>query len=203
VKRSRAVLVALSTRTRSIDCFLGRAELDGWEFAELCGARARPIRASTCRRDRMSPSLRKFYAVALYAAISFWIAAPAMAGGGDCAEKRMSRLDAEGTGTQISASEHAAQATKRFESMDANKDGRITTVEIGASHGAESAVWAKRRMSAAEKIAQLDADRDGALTSAEYAAGSQKMFEQLDSDGDGTLTAAEMRINSMTSQRID
>jgi hypothetical protein len=151
----------------------------------------------------MSLPSRKFYAVAFCAAMSFGISASVMAGGENCSEK-MTSLDAEGAGTgQISASEHAAQATKRFETMDANKDGRITAAEIGASHGAESAAWAKHRISSTQKIAQLDGDRDGALTPAEYAAGSQKMFERLDTDGDGTLTAAEMHINSMTSQRMD
>lgn len=151
----------------------------------------------------MSLPARKFYAAAFCAAISFGISASVLAGGGNCSEK-MTSLDAEGSGTgQISASEHAAQATKRFEAMDANKDGRITAAEIGASHGAESAVWAKDRISSMEKIAQLDGDRDGTLTSAEYAAGSQKMFERLDTDGDGTLTAAEMHMDSMTSQRMN
>lgn len=151
----------------------------------------------------MSPQARKFYAAAFCAAMSFGISNAALAGGENCREK-MTRLDAEGVGTgQITATEHAAQAAKRFEAMDANKDGRITAVEIGASHGAESAVWAKRSMSSSEKLAELDGDRDGALTPAEYAAGSQKMFERLDADGDGTLTAAEMQLNSMTSRRND
>lgn len=150
----------------------------------------------------MSLPARKFYAAAFCAAMSFGISAPVLAGGENCAEK-MTSLDAEGSGTQISASEHAAQATKRFKAMDANKDGLITAAEIGASHGAESAAWAKHRISSTEKIAQLDGDRDGVLTPAEYAAGSQRMFERLDTDSDGTLTAAEMHMDAMTSRRMD
>lgn len=140
----------------------------------------------------------KIYARALHAVAACGLSVSAMAGGGDC-QQNMTRLDAEGAGAgQISASEHAAQATKRFQAMDLNNDGRLTDAEIDASHGAESMVWAKHRMSAAEKIAQLDADEDGALTRAEYASGSQKMFKRLDLNGDGTLSAREMQIDSLT-----
>ena len=132
---------------------------------------------------------RSLFAGAIAALV---VALPAAAGGGDCQQKS-TRLDVEGNPDgAISASEHAANADKRFEMMDADKDGRITAAEIGASHGAESAAWAKHRMSAAEKIRKLDADNDGALTRTEYAAGSQRMFTKLDADGDGNLTAAEM-----------
>ena len=105
----------------------------------------------------------------------------------------MTRMNVEGNGDgQISAAEHAAGADKRFEMMDADKDGKVTAAEIDASHGAESAAWAKHQMSSADKIRKLDSDNDGALTRAEYADGSQKMFSKLDVDGDGNLTAAEM-----------
>jgi Ca2+-binding EF-hand superfamily protein len=148
-------------------------------------------------------SSRKFYAVAFCAVASYGLALPAMAGGGDCQQK-MTRVDAEGgSAGQISASDHAAQADKRFEKMDVNKDGSITAAEIDASHGAESAAWAKHRVSSAEKIKQLDSDNDGALTRSEYADGSQKMFRKLDTDSDGTLTAAEMHVESMTAHDMD
>lgn len=146
---------------------------------------------------------RKIYTVAICAIASYGLSLPALAGGENCQQKmKMTRVDAEGgSAGQISASDHAAQADKRFESMDANRDGSIRAEEIDSSHGAESAVWAKHRMSSAEKIKQLDADNDGALTRAEYAAGSQKMFKQLDLDSDGTLTAAEMHLESMAAAR--
>ena len=144
---------------------------------------------------------RKIYAVAICAIASYGLSLTALAGGENCQQK-MTGVDAEGgSAGQISASDHAAQADKRFESMDADSDGSIRAAEIDASHGAESAVWAKHRMSSAEKIKQLDADNDGALSRAEYAAGSQKMFKKLDLDSDGTLTAAEMHLESMAASR--
>jgi Ca2+-binding EF-hand superfamily protein len=79
--------------------------------------------------------------------------------------------------------------------MDKDKNGKISAAEIGASHGAESIVWANHPESPAEKIRELDANRDGVLTVAEYSAGSQRMFHVLDADGNGVLTPAEMIID--------
>lgn len=96
----------------------------------------------------------------------------------------------------ITAAKHAATAAKRFEMMDADKDGKISTAEISASHGAESIVWANHPASAAEKIRSLDSNRDGLLTVAEYTSGSQRMFQELDVDGNGVLTPSEMLIET-------
>jgi hypothetical protein len=105
----------------------------------------------------------------------------------------------EGEGTAdggITAERHAAAASKRFELMDKDKNGKITAAEIGSSHGAESIVWANQPESPAEKIRTLDANRDGALTVSEYSTGSQRMFHTLDVDGNGVLTPAEIMIEA-------
>lgn len=105
----------------------------------------------------------------------------------------------EGEGTAdggISAERHASAASKRFELMDKDKNGKVTAAEIGSSHGAESIVWANQPESPAEKIRNLDANRDGVLTVSEYSVGSQKMFHMLDVDGNGVLTPSEMMIES-------
>lgn len=125
------------------------------------------------------------------------VSVPAMAGDGPgCPQSQAARMDVEGGNGQLSASGHAASAQKRFEMMDADKNGKLTGSEIDASHGAESIAWASDHMSSADKIRQLDTNKDGALTIAEYADGSQKMFRKLDADSDGNLTAAEMHIDS-------
>ena len=95
----------------------------------------------------------------------------------------------------ISAEKHASAASKRFELMDKDKNGKITAAEINSSHGAESIVWANHPEAPAEKIRNLDANRDGVLTVSEYSVGSQKMFHMLDTDGNGVLTPAEMMID--------
>ena len=124
------------------------------------------------------------------------VSVPAMAGGADCQRSQAARMDVEGGDGQLSASEHAAKSQKRFDTMDADKNGRLTGSEIDASQGAESVVWASRRMSSADKIKQFDTNDDGALTVTEYADGSQKMFGNLDANSDGYLTAAEMHVDS-------
>lgn len=148
-------------------------------------------------------SARKFYQVALFGIASCGLALAAFAGG-DCEQRMTQRLDAEGMSSgHITAAEHAARAGERFDSMDIDKDGKLAASEIGASHGAESAAWAKTRLSAAEKIKQLDSDGDGMLTRAEYADGSQRMFERLDRNRDGILSASEMRLESMTAHDVE
>jgi hypothetical protein len=113
-----------------------------------------------------------------------------------CQRPQVTTKEAEGTGDGgITAAKHAATAGKRFEMMDANKDGRISAEEINASHGAESIVWANHPASAAEKLRSLDTNRDGVLTVSEYTSGSQRMFEELDVDGNGVLTPSEMIID--------
>jgi hypothetical protein len=142
-------------------------------------------------------SARSLQLAALGVVVAWGLSLPAMAGGGpDCQHKTaVTNVEGDGDGS-ISSSAHAAGAQKRFETMDANGDGKVTAAEIGASHGAESVAWSKQRMSAAEKIKQLDTNKDGALTAEEYAAGSQRMFTTLDVDGDGYLSPAEMSVDS-------
>jgi hypothetical protein len=104
--------------------------------------------------------------------------------------------EAEGTADGgITAANHAATASKRFETMDKDGNGKITAAEIGASHGAESIVWANHPQAPAERLRALDANRDGVLTVTEYSAGSQRMFHVLDVDGNGVLTPSEMMID--------
>jgi hypothetical protein len=113
-----------------------------------------------------------------------------------CQRPQVSLKEAEGNADGgISAEKHASTASKRFEMMDADKDGKVTAAEINSSHGAESIVWANHPESPAEKIRSLDRNRDGVLTESEYSAGSQKMFHILDVDGNGVLTPSEMLID--------
>jgi EF hand domain-containing protein len=113
-----------------------------------------------------------------------------------CQRPQVTTREAEGTGDGgITAANHAATASKRFEMMDTNKDGKISAAEISASHGAESIVWANHPESNADKIRSLDTNRDGVLTVSEYTSGSQRMFEELDVDGNGVLTPSEMMID--------
>jgi hypothetical protein len=138
-------------------------------------------------------AVRAFAAAALALIATCALAADDTPG---CQRPQVSTREAEGSGDGgITAARHAATASKRFEMMDTNKDGKISAAEIEASHGAESIVWANHPAAAADKIRSLDTNRDGVLTLAEYTNGSQRMFEELDVDGNGVLTPSEMVID--------
>jgi Ca2+-binding EF-hand superfamily protein len=67
-----------------------------------------------------------------------------------------------------------------FDTMDADKDGRVTSSEMDAAH--EKVTRNKRtqgEMSSAEKIKVVDANGDGILTAEEHAAGSKTMFDKM------------------------
>jgi hypothetical protein len=142
----------------------------------------------------MNTSAARALAAALALIATSALAAEDEAAG--CQRPQVTTREAEGTGDGgITSARHAATASKRFEMMDTNKDGKISAAEINASHGAESIVWANHPASAADKIRSLDSNRDGVLTPLEYTNGSQRMFEQMDVDGNGVLTPSEMVID--------
>ena len=137
------------------------------------------------------------YAAALCVLGAFGISSPAVAGDGPGCPHKAAHVDAEGSAYgQISASDHAAGAQKRFEAMDANHDGKITAAEINAGQGAERIAWAKKAMSADSKIKTFDHNKDGVLSAAEYAEGSQAIFNALDVNSDGYLKADEMEVDT-------
>ena len=140
-------------------------------------------------------AIRSFAAAALALFVTSFPAAAADDTPG-CQRPQVTTREAEGTGDGgITAANHAATASKRFEMMDTNNDGKISAAEISASHGAESIVWANHPESNADKIRSLDTNHDGLLSVSEYTSGSQRMFEELDVDGNGVLTPAEMMID--------
>lgn len=139
--------------------------------------------------------MNNFRAAALGVILTCTFSLPATADDAPGCERPQLK-EAEGTADGgITAENHAATASKRFETMDKDHNGKITAAEIGASHGAESIVWANHPESPAEKIRTLDVNRDGVLTVSEYSAGSQRMFHVLDVDGNGVLTPAEMVLD--------
>jgi Ca2+-binding EF-hand superfamily protein len=106
---------------------------------------------------------------------------------------------------KITATEHAAGATKMFTGMDTDKDGFVTAAEMDAY---SSKMWKDKgdkmagkegkaaghdhMMSSADKIATMDTDGDGKLSAAEHDAGAAKMFGEMDANSDGNITRAEM-----------
>ncbi len=88
-----------------------------------------------------------------------------------------------------------------FQTMDGDKDGKVTQAEMDASRAA--------------RVADVDADKDGLLSADELAqmqiramteranSMAARMIERLDSDGDGKLSAAEMASGPGPAMMLD
>jgi hypothetical protein len=136
------------------------------------------------------------FGVASVAGLLF-AATPALAGGDKAHGEHkgmaaMQMMDTNGDG-QLSRDEHAAGARKMFETMDGDKDGKVTATEMDAAHAQMAGKDMKKKghMSAADKIKVVDTDGDGVLTAQEHATGATTMFDKMDTNKDGSVSKAE------------
>jgi Ca2+-binding EF-hand superfamily protein len=132
--------------------------------------------------------MRPFIAV-----ISLLAAAAAQAGGANCNHQKIAAMDADGDGavSRDEAKSHAWLAGK-FDTIDANKDGRLDKDELVAQREAHHADVKAR---GEERWKASDTDGDGSLSLAEAKASSSWVgdrFDKLDTNADGQLTREEM-----------
>jgi Ca2+-binding EF-hand superfamily protein len=104
-------------------------------------------------------------------------------------ESEMKRMDANAD-QRVSPDEHAAYASSKFDSMDTDKDGRVTAVEMQAAH--EKMGKKAKGTSASDKIKSMDTNNDGALSADEYTAGKRSKFDAMDTNTDGFLSKTEL-----------
>jgi Ca2+-binding EF-hand superfamily protein len=136
------------------------------------------------------------FAVASMSGLLF-AATPVLAGGDKAhGEKGMARMEMMDTNSdgQLSRDEHAAGAKKMFETMDADKDGKVTVTEMETAYAQIAGKDAKKmkgKMSASEKIKMVDTNGDGVLTAEEHTSGATMMFDRMDSDKNGMVSTAE------------
>ena len=99
-------------------------------------------------------------------------------------------LDADKDG-KVTKVEIEAHKTARFEQADTNKDGKLSAEEMTAARDAMMAQRKADRM--AQMIARLDKDGDGMISMAEMPnpPNADKMFERVDTDKDGAISQAE------------
>jgi Ca2+-binding EF-hand superfamily protein len=109
------------------------------------------------------------------------------------------RADADGNGmlSRAEAERGAPLLAKRFDAIDANRDGQISPEEIRASRRAARG-WrgAKGGSRFEHYFARADSDADGVLSRAEAERGLPrvaKKFDRIDRDGDGRLSREELQ----------
>ncbi len=110
----------------------------------------------------------------------------ALAGAGVAAAQpgdghRFEKLDTNGDGV-VTTAEFEAGMLKRWSDSDTNHDGKVTADEFKA-HFAEHAQ---------ERFAKLDVNHDGVLQRSEVAKMPDAIFTKIDADKSGTLSKAEM-----------
>lgn len=84
------------------------------------------------------------------------------------------------------------RANKRFDQLDANKDGYLAQDEVNA---ARASMHERMRERGGEHWKAADKDADGAISRSEAEAGMPmlwKRFDQLDANKDGKVTRDEM-----------
>jgi Ca2+-binding EF-hand superfamily protein len=101
-------------------------------------------------------------------------------------ERAFNSLDSNKDG-KITFDEIKPKAEKRVLQLDADKDGIVTAAEIDAFLEKQIERRKTRLMS------RLDGDKDGKITQQEIDAFIEALFNEADSDHDGSVTLAEAR----------
>ncbi|GGW37330.1 hypothetical protein GCM10011452_27140 [Gemmobacter lanyuensis] len=94
---------------------------------------------------------------------------------------------------KITADEFKAHRVAEMKAVDSDGDGKITAEELTAMH--MKAAEARAKAMAPQMLERMDVDGDGAVSVTELLAmpgpGAQ-MIDRLDADGDGAVTKAEL-----------
>ncbi len=95
---------------------------------------------------------------------------------------------------KISPDENAAVAARMFEKMDASGDRKVTAAEMAAAYQKTTGhKMEKGAATAAEIIKMIDSNGDGVLSADEHAALAKAMFAEMDTNHDGSLSKAEVK----------
>lgn len=99
-------------------------------------------------------------------------------------------LDADKDG-KVTKAEMDAAAAARTKAADTNADGKLSVEELAAMQ--IRAMTERANVRATKMIAKLDTDGDKLLSEVEMLAakGHGDVFEKMDTDGDGAITKAE------------
>lgn len=88
---------------------------------------------------------------------------------------------------QVSRDEFLHLTERRFETLDTDGDGTLSTAELDA-FAAQRAREIRERF-----VERLDANDDGVISEQEFKAPAERRFSRLDADSDGAIERNEMR----------
>lgn len=114
----------------------------------------------------------------------------------------------------LTREEALARADKRFDTLDTDRDGKISAAERAAmperpSRGDGAGMPRRGGGGGGRMLERADANRDGVVTRDEYRAVASAMFDRQDANKDGRIDAAErqqwreQRMNRRGQQRAD
>lgn len=113
------------------------------------------------------------------------------------------KADADGNGalSRAEVEKSLPRLAKRFDGIDANKDGQLSRDEWNAAkkahkHAHRKGHKAEHHAKAGERFKHADTDGDGAISRAEAEKQVPRLaqkFDRIDADKDGRLTQEELR----------
>lgn len=86
----------------------------------------------------------------------------------------------------VTRAEFIAARARNFDTVDANRDGRLSLAEVAAV-----ATGSLERMAVRLNFGHFDRNRDGRLTRSELNAGPTPAFDRVDRDRDGVISPGE------------
>lgn len=113
------------------------------------------------------------------------------------------KADADGNGalSRAEVEKSLPRLAKKFDRIDANKDGQLSRDELKAAkkmhkHAHRKGHKAEHQAKAAERFKHADTDGDGAISRAEAEKQAPRLaqkFDRIDANKDGKLTQEELR----------
>lgn len=123
-------------------------------------------------------------------AVAIALICPIGAFGAETIQDRFQSMDANHDG-RVSAEEHASAARAMFKQLDADLDGSISVEEMRLARKAMDEPASEEQVRQA--VAAMDGNGDGKVDAGEHMAMAIALFKRTDANGDGEVTEDEMQ----------